>query len=126
MVVWWQLRCDRGHSWEIEAPDSADPPPDAARCPHDGTEAVTAKRMAPADRAHFKLVPAARVSDRVKGSIEREGLYFIELLSPDGSEHARSERPYEIDEAAAKLRLFVKDTWADALARMRRLKMTAE
>ena len=123
--VWWQFRCDRGHSWEIEAPDSSDPPPDAVRCPHDGTDAVTAKRMAPADRAHFKLIPAARVSDQVKGSIEHDGLYFVELLSADGTQRARSERPYDMAEAVAKLQPFMKDTWVDALARMRRLKMTA-
>jgi hypothetical protein len=121
--IWWRLRCDHGHSWDVRSEQAEEPPDDAVICPVDGTEAVTATTLEPADRVRLCLVPAARVLDRVKGTVERDGTYFLEWSSADGARTLRSADVYDMDEAFARMRLFVRDTWDEAVARMRRLRL---
>ncbi|MDQ1698160.1 MAG: hypothetical protein QOG34_23 [Frankiaceae bacterium] len=125
MRVWWQFRCDVGHSWEITSSDGIEPPADAVRCPVDGREAVTAKHMPPADRVRLSLIPAARISDPVKNTVELEGHYFLEVASADGANTLTSVDKYGFDDAVSRLSLFVHDTWEAAAVRMRRLKLSA-
>ena len=120
MNVWWQFRCEENHVWEVYGPDGAEPPPGAESCPHDGSRAVTASPMPPADRVRLCAVPAARVSDRVRGTVVAEDEYFVEIARWDAGQHLRSERSFTWAEAMTRLERFRGATWDEAVNRWRR------
>ena len=119
MKVWWKMACDNNHRWEVYIEDSPEPSQYALTCPEDGTPAVTAKRMPPADRVRVTLVPAARIADHVTGAVVDDSKYFVEI-QPSGQvtgETLRSQRPYDWDEAVRKASVFNKASWEDAQRR---------
>ena len=98
----WVFRCEEGHAWEFLHDSENDPPANVSTCAIDGTDAVTASRLEPADRVVFRLTPAARVSDPTTGSVYRSDDFYLEMSTRGGLSHLVSTQPL---------------AWADAIAR---------
>jgi hypothetical protein len=77
MLVWYVLRCDKGHSWEVLHDDTREFPHECEMCEKDGLEAVTLQRMPPADRVRVTIAPAARVSDEVTGRVALASIHRV-------------------------------------------------
>jgi hypothetical protein len=116
--------CDDNHAWDVFAEDAAEPPSDAAYCPIDGFEAVTARRMPPADRVRVTIVPAARIADDITEAVIHEDRYCLEVSSTDGQHALRSTTEFAWDDAVARAAWFKQLTWADAVNRWRRTGLT--
>jgi hypothetical protein len=105
MLVWWQYRCDEGHSWRFLRDEHFDERPDDAVCEH-GHEAVTLQKFQPADFARIGIVPAARAIDKVIGRVEQKDQYFLELSNWAGSDRRLSISGFEWADAVRRAELF--------------------
>jgi hypothetical protein len=92
--VWWTLRCDNNHAWDVEAHDAPEPPTEALRCPIDGEQAGTVRKEEPADRVRITLASGARITDPVRGTVTHDGDWFVEVSSFDGSRSMRTSEAW--------------------------------
>ncbi|WP_433020760.1 hypothetical protein [Kribbella sp. CA-294648] len=114
------MRCDQNHAWWRYHPADSELAGIDLICPVDGTEAVTAGKLALADRVVLKLIPVAW--DR-EGTIGFDDEHFIEISRRDGARSLRSARVFSFDEACRRLSWFKGLTWADAERRWERTGM---
>src|SRR5690349_9159811 len=121
MEVSWVFRCDAGHRWEYQlGPDEA-PTQEQLTCPHDSQTAVTATPMPAADRVVIKLIPAARVADRVSNRVDRDDAFLLEITNRDGTARLVSARPRSWNDAVARAGAFRRASWDDAIRRWKRM-----
>lgn len=102
MKVQWSYRCDFGHAWVV-AEVVRGVEPDPGGCPEGGHVPVTARREPWADRVVFLLVPAARITDEVRGTVIGDDRFYLTLMDREGSELAISSRELTLSEAEARI-----------------------
>lgn len=115
MIVWLEFMCDRNHSWEFLHDEATDLPPSAARCPVDGTEAVTMGRNVPVG-VRVAIVPAARIVDEVTGQVGHMTEYMLEVRPWQGPGSLLSAM-MTWDLAVERAQWFKGLTWEQAEAR---------
>jgi hypothetical protein len=121
MRVWWYLMCDESHGWEGHADDpSTEAPARLLRCPVCGLEAITARRMPPADRVRVALAPSTCIADSVRAQVAREDRYYVEVRSRDGTEAILSADDFDWEDAVERGSWFRNLTWVEAANRCQR------
>jgi hypothetical protein len=105
MRIYRRYHCDYGHTWEVSS--KADQPRgERENYCRDGHEAVTCEEHVPADEVQVLLRPAARVVDRVKGTVHNSDRYFLVLLDRSDEPLRVSAEHYGWDEALKLALLF--------------------
>jgi hypothetical protein len=89
--------CDYGHHWTVVTRQGEPERDDEVRCP-EGHEAVTCNEELPSDEVQILIRPAARIADKVTGSLRCPKRYFLVLLDRTDQEICGSIAHYSRDE----------------------------
>src|SRR5688572_26726715 len=97
--------CDFGHHWTVVSQQGTPEKAEDRFC-LEGHEAVTCNEQLPADRVQLLLRPAARIVDRVRGTIWYGERYYVALFDRADRELRTSEKQYTWEEAIALAAVF--------------------
>lgn len=114
LPAWWFLQCERNHGWWRLLPPGVEPVGVDARCPEDGSDAVTASPRQLADRVIVQLIPAAWERE---GSVGFENEFFLEVSDRRGTRSLKSGRSFEWNEAVKRMEWLKGLTWEEAQRR---------
>jgi hypothetical protein len=123
--VLWRYRCDHGHEWSVRE-DQSGVEPDPGRCPEGSHVPVYGRREPWADRVAFSLVPAARVVDKVRGSVVDDGQFFLEVRTLTGELIGATVKPLSLADAVSRVNELSRATEAEAGRKASRLGFLSE